>query len=41
MTIATPSPDDFEIDEAFDEALKESAERLNVSVKYYIEEFLV
>ena len=41
MTIATPSPDDFEIDEAFDEALKESAERLNVSVKYYLEEFLI
>lgn len=41
MTVETPSPDDFEIDEPWDEALKERADRLNVSVKYYLEEFLI
>ena len=34
-------PDDYNIDEAFDQALEESAARCQVTVDYYIHEFLI
>ena len=35
------SQDDYNIDAAFDAALEESAAKLEVTVDYYIEEFLI
>ena len=34
-------PDDYNIDKAFDQALEESAARLEVTVHYCMEEFLI
>jgi hypothetical protein len=40
-TITTPDPDDFNIDEAFDAALEERAAEMEVTVDYYMAEFLI
>lgn len=40
-TTATPDPDDFNIDELFDAALEHMAAENEVTVDYYIAEFLI
>ena len=40
-TTATPNPDEFNIDELFDAALEHMAAENEVTVDYYIEEFLI
>lgn len=40
-TIATPDPDDFNIDELFDAALEHMAAEKEVTVDYYVAEFLI
>ena len=40
-TITTPDPDDFNIDELFDAALEHMAAEKEVTVDYYMEEFLI